>query len=104
MIIKQKIKRLSRKEEYALYLRTDYWKNLKKNIVAFRGPQCEKCGEWFDDLENELYLHHITYRGNHREKWEDLVLLCESCHKREHSKFNLMPIKDYNQFVDPCEI
>ena len=101
----RKIKTVKRKRRtYADYLNTDYWKNLRKDIIAYRGPQCEKCGEWFDDMESELYLHHIIYRGHRKEKWEDLILLCADCHKWQHNKNNPMPIKDYNQFVDPCEI
>lgn len=96
--------KLKRKRQigYYFYLQSEHWKDLRKEIIEFRGPQCEKCGEWLDGLEENLNLHHIVYRNRYQEKWEDLVLLCYGCHEREHDKQNPMPIKDYNQFVDPC--
>ncbi len=93
--------KIKRRQSYYLYLQSEYWKNLKKDIIAYRGAQCEKCDEWLDGLENELHLHHIIYCKRYQEKWEDLILLCHGCHEWEHNKRNPIPIKDYNQFVDP---
>ena len=55
------IKKGKKKLTYSEYLQSEYWKKLKVDIIEFRGAQCEKCGEWFDDMENELNIHHISY-------------------------------------------
>jgi len=92
---------IKKKLTYSNYLQSGYWQKLKVDIIEFRGAQCEKCGEWFDDMENELNIHHISYGRWYAEKWENLVILCKGCHKWEHNENNIEPIKDYNQFIDP---
>lgn len=48
---------------------------------------CQKCGiELADDLYR-LHTHHITYERLGNENLDtDLILLCDNCHQKEHSK------------------
>ena len=65
---------------YEQYLKwDDNWRLLKNKIKEERGERCEKCRS-----EMELHLHHKTYKNIGNEKPEDLVILCEYCHKKEH--------------------
>jgi len=54
-------------------------KDLKYVLIAERGCKCEKCG-----VVKYLELHHIkpVAFGGTNEK-ENLLLLCEKCHKQE---------------------
>lgn len=72
---------LSSKERYALFLESDFWKELsrRKRLIVGR---CERCG-----CRNNLQSHHRFYREN----WFDTILsdlevLCRRCHENHHQK------------------
>jgi 5-methylcytosine-specific restriction endonuclease McrA len=56
-------------------LRNEVGRKLRKEIIENR-QVCEKCGS----TEN-LEIHHKSYNSN---KLDNLLLLCESCHRKEH--------------------
>jgi hypothetical protein len=64
---------------WAAYIASPGWKKLRQCVIEERGARCERCGS-----AEELQLHHTSYRRLGNEAPEDLLLLCEICHHREH--------------------
>jgi len=66
--------------EYVEQLKSPKWQ--KKRLEIFERDEfaCQSCG----DTEEQLQIHHITYRKN-KKIWEcensDLLTLCAGCHK-----------------------
>ena len=65
-------------EFYLTYLDSAEWRARRCEIIEARGAECESCGADDEMLE----LHHLTYERLGNELDEDLVLLCERCHRR----------------------
>lgn len=83
------IKKIDRKE-YQKFLKSPYWKRVRKSILLRDGNKCVKCGD-----KNLLHIHHTTYinHGNEHEHLDDLITLCEACHSYEHNP-NKITIKE----------
>jgi len=68
-------------KQYLKYLASDQWNEIKAAIITKRGYKCEKCGstKW-------IQLHHKNYDFElGKEKAEELILLCNKCHKDLHN-------------------
>ena len=74
----KKNKRTSFQKKYHKYLVSSAWKVKREKIISERG-YCSKCGK-----EKNLHVHHLTYKNIFKEKNEDLIVLCKSCHRKEH--------------------
>jgi hypothetical protein len=73
---------------YNIYLKSDHWKNKKREVREFYRLQG---WEWQCDLcqsDYKLALHHNNYDCLYKEQIPDLDLLCEYCHKEEHANNN----------------
>ncbi len=80
------------------YYKTKHWSKLRSNIAYGDDAKCDICGahRWGVYLigkkkgqrkpkcENHLHLHHKHYTTMMNEGREDLMLLCDSCHKLGH--------------------
>lgn len=66
-------------KEYRQYLNSPEWKKLRESFISHKGSKCEKCGS-----ESNLQVHHLHYKNIFKEKFEDLMVLCKSCHRKEH--------------------
>lgn len=64
---------------YKDYLETDHWKQLRKRKLRLSGYKCQICAS-----KENLNVHHNTYENRGCEKDEDLVVLCNECHKKHH--------------------
>lgn len=65
---------------YQEYLKTKYWKKVRKAIHKTIGRKCELCGsDMFIDV------HHFNYDNVGKETLNDLACLCRSCHGTIHS-------------------
>ncbi len=53
---------------------------LKRQIHRRDEYRCRMCGN--DDAQ--LHVHHCTYANYGKEKLEDLITLCSTCHQRFH--------------------
>lgn len=67
---------------YQEYLHTRHWRLVKARYRKRHKYQCTKCRS----RENGLQLHHLHYRNIGRERDEDLIYLCHSCHVKEHKR------------------
>ena len=66
---------------YGIFLQTPYWKVIAENQKRCAGKKCAICGS-----TKNLNLHHTTYK-NHGDEichLDDLVTVCQSCHKDIH--------------------
>lgn len=72
---------------HANYLKSLKWAKLKDYIRERDNYTCSKCGA---NMENDLYnlhTHHLNYdRLGNENPATDLVLLCSTCHHKEHCK------------------
>lgn len=69
----------ARRMVYADYLKTPEWRITRGKAYQRAGGKCQKCG----NLE-ELQVHHLTYDHLGAEPPEDLIVLCNACHEKEH--------------------
>lgn len=74
------------KEEYEALLKSDYWKGYSYSLIKERNFTCEDCGRRFVNERNKLQVHHLVYRDTNpwSYKPEEVIVLCEDCHKRRH--------------------
>jgi hypothetical protein len=66
------------KEQYSLMVTTDCWK-IRRNEYAKRHDRCEICTSG-----RSLQVHHLSYERLGHERDEDLVVVCELCHRAIH--------------------
>lgn len=65
---------------YAEYLSTSYWLLFAREARARAGYHCQLCDR--DDLP--LEVHHRRYDRLGDERPDDVIVLCEDCHRRHH--------------------
>ena len=68
-------------ETYAQYINGPAWQIKRKERLVFDNFKCSRCGD-----TERLQVHHATYERMGAERVEDLLTLCEPCHKREHGR------------------
>ena len=77
---KSKTKRLTRKEYYREYLKSDEWQ--RKRYVVFKRDNwtCQECGA------KATEVHHLKYAKYQigKEPIDWLVSLCSPCHRKKH--------------------
>lgn len=66
---------------YEDFLTTKYWKALSSRRKYMDNLKCTECGS-----SDNLCVHHISYdhHGDERNHFEDLITLCDKCHKKMH--------------------
>lgn len=72
---------MSMKEWYhEVYLKSDYWKLRRLQIMDDRGYKCELCGS-----DRHLEIHHSSYDHLWEEYDHELFCLCRDCHQLIHN-------------------
>ncbi len=66
---------------YAAYLRTPYWRRLRAAVLIRDKETCQICYV----TRVQMHVHHRIYRKRGREKFEDLMTVCVTCHGRAHA-------------------
>ena len=72
---------MSSKIDYKCYLKTVVWNNTRKKKLREAGYRCQLCSK----EGVKLHVHHNTYERIGDEDINDLIVLCESCHKKFHN-------------------
>jgi RNase P subunit RPR2 len=67
---------------YEEYLQTEYWKKFAHNAREKADYSCQECGA----SNCVLHVHHLTYERRGRERYEDVKVLCRSCHEKVHGR------------------
>jgi 5-methylcytosine-specific restriction endonuclease McrA len=70
---------MPRKVRYNEYLKSPYWRAIRRRVLYRAGNQCEHCGS-----SQNLQIHHKTYERLGCEQMDDLEALCDSCHAHHH--------------------
>lgn len=66
---------------YQAYLNSDAWKEIRNKRVKMDGYKCQVCGS-----SSNLEVHHLTYEHKYHENMDDLITLCDKCHRKVHGK------------------
>ena len=84
------------KEEYHKLLQSDYWKGFSYSIIKERNFTCEDCGAYYPNQRNKFQVHHLVYRdvAPWSYKPEEMVVLCEDCHRKRHGLYVYEPTDD----------
>jgi len=64
---------------YSQYVKTAYWHDLRRRVLARAGFRCQVCNG-----KSNLEAHHRTYERLGCEHLGDLVCLCGECHRLFH--------------------
>ena len=64
---------------YDEYLSCDHWNAIRMDKIEESDFKCQLCGN-----EDKLNVHHNNYDNLFMEAKSDLIVLCESCHKKFH--------------------
>jgi 5-methylcytosine-specific restriction endonuclease McrA len=81
----------STRKKYDWYIeRSPGWKSVRYWALERSGYKCQKCGA---NAGVSLHVHHLNYDHLGHEWPEDLVVLCESCHKAEHEAMAMAKAK-----------
>lgn len=69
---------------YDKYLKTKHWRNVRHLALEYAHFRCQLCNRG----NTKLNVHHRTYihKGQEQDYLEDLIVLCQDCHKRFHDK------------------
>lgn len=65
---------------YRTYIRSQKWRETARAARERAGHKCQLCGRTDERLE----VHHNSYKRLGREKPDDLVCLCATCHRLHH--------------------
>ena len=66
--------------EYQAYLRSDTWRNRRKEVFARSAERCELC-----QVADAVQVHHLTYIRLGNELSTDLLAVCATCHESLHA-------------------
>ena len=94
------------KEEYEILLKSDYWKGFSYSLIKERNFTCEDCGRRFYNQRNKLQVHHLVYRDINpwSYKPEEMVVLCEECHKKRHNILSGATLKNVSLSSEDLQI
>lgn len=65
---------------YREYLRSPEWRAIRAEKLRQAGNQCALCPN-----TKRLEVHHRTYDRLGKERPDDLIVLCDRCHRRQHA-------------------
>jgi hypothetical protein len=81
---------------YKEYIKSKFWEERKNSFYKTVGRLCAVCGS-----TNQMSVHHLKYGKFGKERDEDLVALCWSCHEEFHTIYGVT--KDCNkEFAEFC--
>jgi 5-methylcytosine-specific restriction endonuclease McrA len=73
-----------KRPNYQEYIKSRAWFAYRRHLIGVMGNCCEFCGSEPGN-HNPLQLHHLTYKNLGNETFEDLFVLCLSCHEEVHT-------------------
>jgi len=94
-----------RKLNYPEYLKTWHWKRVRAGMLLLNNascehPECAAMGEsWFGDEDN-LHVHHLTYKNLGNERFDDLSLLCKLHHHMVHAEMQINEKEDFSRLAN----
>jgi molybdenum cofactor biosynthesis enzyme MoaA len=77
---------------YKKYIASKEWKRKAKFARQLAGQRCENCNK-----KTRLDVHHSNYKCLYRERFDDVYVLCRTCHKDEEQ--NLKFFAGYERYM-----
>lgn len=75
------------------FYKSKAWEETRKAYYISRFGLCERCGRPGDIVHHKVYLTPANINDtNITLNWDNLELLCQECHNKEHSK--KLPVAD----------
>ena len=66
---------------------SDAWRKTRKAFLEYRGGLCERCKSVGEIAHHRIYITPQNIHDTHITlDWNNLELLCQDCHNKEHSK------------------
>jgi len=65
---------------YDEYLQTEHWQNVRERALIRANHKCQICSS-----KDKLRVHHNTYNSRGNERDEDLIAVCDRCHRKIHN-------------------
>jgi 5-methylcytosine-specific restriction endonuclease McrA len=65
-------------DEYVATLASPRWRRLRAAVIEEQANVCLDCGAYTSLLE----LHHLHYRTLGEERMDDVIALCQPCHRK----------------------
>lgn len=62
---------------YKTYINSEEWKKKASKAREMARYSCEECEKRHPHLE----VHHLSYQNLYRERWNDIGVLCPTCHE-----------------------
>ena len=81
----------NKRYKYIQYMNSFQWRALRLKVINRDDRKCRCC-----DTRKNLTVHHLTYDRFMNEKMDDLITLCETCHKRVHEGKITITIRLFN--------
>ena len=79
--------------QYKIYMNSRRWKSIAEQVRKRDGNKCTVCGctenESLVKYNKILSVHHESYDNTYAEDFDQLVTLCDDCHKCKHTSGNL---------------
>lgn len=75
---------------YEEYLKTPHWRGVRDAMIMLygcrcQGHDCDMMGDsGYGGAESMIHVHHLTYENRGNERYKDLTLLCDRCHRQAH--------------------
>lgn len=73
-----------KKMKYSAYLQSNHWKRKRSKSLSRAKYRCQLCNS-----DQDLNVHHRTYKNLGKEDYSDLTVLCTMCHEKHH---DILPI------------
>lgn len=67
--------------DYFEWMKSPAWRQIRNRKMKESGYKCELCGS-----AKNLHVHHITYENIGHEPLDDLLVVCNKCHKKLHEE------------------
>ena len=81
------------KEEYKQYLKSEDWRERRKELLEEADYMCDECSE------KATQLHHLKYDNLGEEELdEDVIALCKECHKEKHEEMGEYEYESYDGY------
>lgn len=99
-IKKQRIKNVTITKKYkTIVYNNDYICHKKrKTLIEERGLTCESCGRSIS-ISKHLHMHHIDRNRNNNTD-DNLILLCATCHHKQHTDKKYISTMLHKQSVE----
>lgn len=66
--------------KYEAYLMSDQFEKIRQSVLSRDNYKCVVCGS-----QDDLQVHHLTYKNIYKEDIGDLITLCRACHSIYHA-------------------